>query len=109
MKLQKFFPSSSAGNILITTRNRDLCLCSVKDAEAKVSGMDHEEATNLLLRQARADESDENKALAGAIVKVLPFIFVSLESFQTESQHRNSITSLWLSPKLALTFIAGRH
>jgi hypothetical protein len=72
-------------------------------------GMDHEDATNLLLHLARVEENDENKALAGAIVQVLYFIFISLESFQTRAQHRNSITSPWLSPKLALTFIATHH
>jgi len=41
--------------------------------------MDQEDAKNLLLHQARAEESNENKALAEAIVQVLPFIFVSLK------------------------------
>jgi hypothetical protein len=71
--------------------------------------MDHADATNLLLHLARAEESDENKVLAEAIVQVLSFIFISLKSFQTKARHRNSITLPWLSPKLALTFIATRH
>ena len=73
--------------------------------------MDHEDATDLLLHMARAEdsESDENKALAGAIVQVLSFIFISLKPFQTKARHRNSITLPWLSPKLVLTFIATRH
>jgi hypothetical protein len=71
--------------------------------------MDHKDATNLLLHQARAEESDENKALADAIVQVLSFIFISLESFQTKAPHRNSITLPWPSPKLALTFMVTRH
>jgi hypothetical protein len=71
--------------------------------------MDHEDATNLLLHLARAEKGDENKALAEAIVQVLSFIFISLESFQTKARHRNSITLPWLSPRLALTFIATRH
>ena len=64
-----------SGNILITTRNRDLRNYSGKDVDAKVEGMDHEDATNLLLRMARVEESDENKALGEAIVQVFSFLF----------------------------------
>ena len=80
LKLNKFFPPGLSGNILITTRNRDLRLNSAKDSDINVSGMDHEDATTLLLRQARANQSDENKSLAEAIVKVRSLILVSLES-----------------------------
>jgi len=66
-----------SGNILVTTRNRELRHYSAKDADANVTGMDHEDATNLLLHLARAEESDENKALADAIVQVLlSFLFL---------------------------------
>ena len=112
LKLKKFFPICISGNILITTRNRDLRNYSAKDADAKVTGMDHEDATNLLLHMAQVEESDQNKALAEAIVQVLQvflLFFVSLESFQTKARYRNSIALPWLSPKLALTFIATRH
>ena len=98
-----------SGNILVTTRNRELRNYSAKDGDANVTGMDHEDATNLLLHLARAEESDENKALAEAIVQVLSFIFISLEPFQTKARHRNSIALLWLSPKLVLTSIATCH
>jgi hypothetical protein len=73
-----------SGNILVTTRNRELRHYSAKDAEAKVTAMDPEDATNLLLHLARVEESEENKALAEAIVQVLSFMFISLESFQTK-------------------------
>ena len=98
-----------SGNILVTTCNQELRNYSAKDAHAKIKGMDPKDATNLLLHLARAEESDENKALAEAIVQVLSFIFISLESFQTKARHRNSITLPWLSRKLALTFIATCH
>ena len=97
------------GNILVTTRNRELRNYSAKDGDANVTGMDHEDATNLLLHLAQEEESDENKALAEAIVEVLSFICFSLEPFQTKAWHRNSITLPWLSPKPALTSIATRH
>ena len=77
LKLKKFFPPCVSGNILVTTRNRELRHYSAKDADANVTGMDHEDATNLLLHLARAEESDENKALADAIVQVLlSFLFL---------------------------------
>jgi hypothetical protein len=109
LKLKKFFPPCVSGNILVTTRNRELRHHSAKDGDANVSGMDHEDATNLLLHLARAEKSDKNKALADPIVQVLSLILISLESFQTKARHRNSITLPWLCPKLALTFIATCH
>jgi hypothetical protein len=60
-----------SGNILVTTRNQELRIYSAKDGDANVTRMDHEDATNLLLHLAQAEESDENKALADAIVQVL--------------------------------------
>ena len=66
LKLKQYFPSCSSGNILITTRNRELRHYTAKDADADVQGMDLEDAKNLLLVQSRA----ENNVLAEAIVKV---------------------------------------
>ena len=80
LKLKKFFPQCLSGNILITTRNRELCHYSAKDADAKVTGMDHKDGTKLLLHLAQVEESNENKALAEAIVQVLFLNFVSLEN-----------------------------
>jgi len=71
LKLKKFFPRSESGNILVTTRNPELRHYTGRDADANVTGMGHEDATTLLLRQAQAEGSDENKALAEEIVQVL--------------------------------------
>jgi len=71
LKLKKYFPSCSFGNILITTRNRELRHYSAKDADAGVKGMDLDDAKNLLLVQARAQSNVENDALAEAIVQVI--------------------------------------
>ena len=73
LRLKKYFPSCSSGNILITTRNRELRNYTAEDADADVKGMDLEDAKNLLLVQARAKRSDEDIALAEAIVKVVTF------------------------------------
>jgi len=76
LKLKQFFPTCSSGNILITTRNRELRHYAAKDADADVKGMDLEDAKTLLLVKSRAERSDENIALAGAIVQVNSLMFL---------------------------------
>jgi len=71
LNLKQYFPSCSSGNILITTRNRELRHYTVKDADADVKGMDLEDAKSLLLVQARAESNIENDALAETIVQVI--------------------------------------
>jgi len=73
LKLKKFFPSCSSGNIIITTRNRELRHYTAKDADADVRGMDLQDAKHLLLVQARAESSVGNDALAEKIVHVISF------------------------------------
>jgi len=46
--------------------------------------MDPEDAINLLMRQARAERSEENLALAEAIVQVLTFTFFLNRVFHTK-------------------------
>jgi len=75
LKLNKFFPLCSSGNILITTRNRELRHYTAKEADAEVKGMDLEDAKSLLLVQARAENSAENNALSETIVQVIIFFF----------------------------------
>ncbi|KAF9479446.1 FabD/lysophospholipase-like protein [Pholiota conissans] len=77
LKLNEYFPSR-CGNILITTRNVELRIYANKDGDAKVMNMGHEDAMKLLLFQARADQNDENKALADAIVKELHYFALAI-------------------------------
>ena len=85
LKLKRFFPLSGSGNILITTRNRELRHHAVKDADANVKGMDPSDAINLLLHQARAESNEENTALAEAIVQVSYRIVVAGRDFHTDT------------------------
>jgi len=85
LKLKNFFPSCSSGNILITTRNRELRHYTVEDADADVKDMDPEDAKALLLVQARAKRSDENIALAETIVKVVIFAVFFNSIFRTNT------------------------
>ena len=73
---------------LVTTRNQELRNYSSKDGDANVTGMHHEDAMNLILHLARAEGSDKNKALAGAIVQVLSCA-CSLEPFELKHDLRN--------------------
>ena len=81
LKLKNFFPLCSSGNILITTRNRELRHYTAEDADADIKDMDLEDAKALLLVQARAKRSDENTALAETIVKVVILLSYSTEDF----------------------------
>ena len=81
LKLKNFFPSCSSGNILITTRNRELRHYTAEDADADVRDMDLVDAKALLLVQARAKRSDENIALAETIVKVFIFAVIFNRGF----------------------------
>ncbi|KAF8606254.1 FabD/lysophospholipase-like protein, partial [Ceratobasidium sp. AG-I] len=52
--LRTYFPKGTHGNILITTRNRDLGLLACgNSATCEISGMEPEEALQLLLKTAR--------------------------------------------------------
>ena len=81
LKLKQYFPSCSSGNILITTRNRELRHYTAKDADADVKGMDLEDAKTLLLVQSRAENNDGNQALAETIVQVNSFLLFFCSNF----------------------------
>ena len=77
LRLKKFFPPCASGNILVTTRNRELSRHNTaKEADQNVTGMDHDDATNLLLVLSQAGETDESKVLAAQIVQVFLSLFV---------------------------------
>lgn len=76
LKLKKYFPQRSSGNIVITTRNQELRLYAARGGDENIMGMDHEDAKTLLLDLSRADETDENRVLAAQIVQVLSVLFL---------------------------------
>ncbi|KAJ7291977.1 hypothetical protein C8J57DRAFT_1044312, partial [Mycena rebaudengoi] len=77
LDISKFFPRCTFGNILITTRNQELCIHA--SAGSRVSDMEPEDAKDLLLQlayQGKSDKqeklsSDAQEKLAVAIVKEL--------------------------------------
>jgi hypothetical protein len=71
--LYQFFPSSTGGNILITSRNPQLSV-HAPGACHQVSDMEEEDAVQLLLASASQDVTAENRILAVEIVKVSELI-----------------------------------
>ncbi|KAK7052619.1 FabD/lysophospholipase-like protein [Favolaschia claudopus] len=69
LDISKFFPPSTSGNILITTRNPELCILG---ADYKVSDMTLDDAKNLLLKLAEKKAiGDDKEQVAITIVKEL--------------------------------------
>jgi hypothetical protein len=70
LNLREFFPRCSHGHILITTRNRDVCIHA--GVKCKVSNMKPDDARNLLFSMAshEGDHSIEDGALANVIIQV---------------------------------------
>ena len=109
LDLTAFFPACRFGNILVTTRNPHLSIHAGEDGDAKVTGMDPEDAKYLLLSMSRSEKNDENEKLAKLIVKVLVMIFLFNNYFQANRGYRSSIILHWLSLKLQVSFIAAHH
>src|ERR1700722_6394141 len=74
LNLRNYFPSCYHGNILITSRNHDICQHATgRLSNCKVSGLTEADARCLLLEiSGLTDEehADETERLASAIVKV---------------------------------------
>jgi hypothetical protein len=80
LKLKTFFPPCAFGNILVTTRNRELRHLAAKGSHENVAGMDYEDAKNLLLLRSQVEETDKNKVIAAQIVQVSSLICFSSET-----------------------------
>ncbi|KAJ7230940.1 hypothetical protein C8J57DRAFT_1582492 [Mycena rebaudengoi] len=70
LNLFNFFPQSTYGNILITSRNPQLRV-HAPDAHHRISDLEEEAAVHLLLVSATEPATTENEMLATQIVKVL--------------------------------------
>ncbi|KAJ7688323.1 P-loop containing nucleoside triphosphate hydrolase protein [Mycena olivaceomarginata] len=62
LDISKFFPHCTFGNILITTRNQELCIHA--SAGSRVSDMELEDAKDLLLQLAYQGRSDKQEKLS---------------------------------------------
>jgi tetratricopeptide (TPR) repeat protein len=57
--VDKFLPPGNGGNILITSRNKDLVRITLQKNSAEVHGMDEKEAVSLLLKSATIEDEPE--------------------------------------------------
>ncbi|KAF8337224.1 hypothetical protein F5887DRAFT_890745, partial [Amanita rubescens] len=78
--IEKFLPSGSNGNILITSRNEELMRITLEGYILEVHGMDKEEAISLLLKSAGIrDKSIKIMESASRIVLELGFIPLAID------------------------------
>ena len=70
INLQQFFPACRHGNIIITSRN-PACRLYAPDSHVNVSGMNRNDAIDLLLRMTAAQRSPANMQRAASICKEL--------------------------------------
>ena len=68
INLNDFIPQCDHGNVIITSRNLELCVYT--GSHSLVSDMEEEDAAALLLKSAAQEGSSSNQQLAAQIVKV---------------------------------------
>ncbi|KAJ7875909.1 hypothetical protein B0H14DRAFT_44270 [Mycena olivaceomarginata] len=73
--LRQFFPRCTHGNILITTRNRQLCV-HAPDSQHMLSDMEEADAVALLLRSSVNEATPENQGEARRVVQVKDGLFI---------------------------------
>ncbi|KAJ7101145.1 hypothetical protein C8R44DRAFT_576990, partial [Mycena epipterygia] len=96
INLNNYFPQCDHGNILITSRNPGLCVYA--GSHSPVSDMEEIEAVDLLLRSAVQDTTDDNKTIAGQIVKALhylPLAIIQAGAFISKSGDLDSYLALY--------------
>ncbi|KAG8696487.1 hypothetical protein FRC09_008481 [Ceratobasidium sp. 395] len=76
LDLQRFFPSCSHGNIIITTRNRQMIVMAQKEAHHQVSGLSCEDALQLLLKVSEA--KGKVRAAGIALVEKLGYFALAI-------------------------------
>ncbi|KAJ7448116.1 FabD lysophospholipase-like protein [Mycena latifolia] len=107
LKLVRYFPSGSHGNILITSRNPNLG--QVAKAVHKVEQMALEEATDLLLSAARYDVmEDNNRDLGKRIVQKLhcfPLAVAQAGAFISSSRSLQKYLDLYESTRSRIQFL----
>jgi hypothetical protein len=91
VNLRKLFPPCNHGNVIITTRN-EACRFHAPHSNHHVSGMDPDEAVNLLLTSSMVEPSQENCSLAYTIVKELGYLALAIAQVGAYISHSCSLT-----------------
>ncbi|KAJ7751736.1 hypothetical protein B0H14DRAFT_3166747 [Mycena olivaceomarginata] len=74
--LNEFLPQYDHGNIIITSRNRELC--HYAGSSSLVSDLEEADAVALLLKSARYPLSTQNRQIASEIVKTLGYLALAI-------------------------------
>jgi hypothetical protein len=77
VNLRKLLPPCNHGNVIITTRN-EACHLHAPDSNHLVSGMNPDEAVNLLLTSAMMEPSQQNRSLTYPIVQELGYLALAI-------------------------------
>ncbi|KAJ7260180.1 hypothetical protein C8J57DRAFT_1072445 [Mycena rebaudengoi] len=97
LNLFNFFPQSTYGNILITSRNPQLRV-HAPGAHHQISDLEQEAAVQLLLASAAEPATSENQMLATQIVKVLycfPLAVVQAGAYISKTRDLRSYIALY--------------
>ncbi|KAJ7833110.1 P-loop containing nucleoside triphosphate hydrolase protein [Mycena olivaceomarginata] len=76
INLNQFLPQCDHGNIIITSRNRELC--QYAGSNSFVSDLEEADAVALLLKSAHHQLSTQNKQIASEIVKTLGYLALAI-------------------------------
>jgi hypothetical protein len=91
INLRNVLPPCNHGNIIITTRN-EACRLHAPNSNYLVSGMNPDEAIDLLLTSAIMEPSQENRRLAYRIVKELGYLALAITQVGAYISHSCSLT-----------------
>ncbi|THH21425.1 hypothetical protein EW146_g153 [Bondarzewia mesenterica] len=76
LNLRTYFPPCSHGNIIITSRNREMRSHATQSSQ--IADMTPDDATDLLLTMTETDRTDEMEAAAREIVKELGYLALAV-------------------------------
>ncbi|KAJ7827731.1 hypothetical protein B0H13DRAFT_2438946 [Mycena leptocephala] len=103
INLNRFLPRCNHGNVIITSRNPELCVYA--GAHSAVSDMDETDAVALLLRSAAQQALPANEKIAAEIVKelcYLPLAIVQAGAFISQSGVLDSYLDIYTKNRAQL-------
>ena len=81
LDLQTYFPPGNHGNIIITTRNQDICMHTDREATCDVSQLNHEDAAALFIRVGQLTfDNISIKTTVSAFVEVGILLILQVET-----------------------------
>jgi hypothetical protein len=107
-RLHPYIAQSSCGNVIITTRNANQAMLAPNGSH-HLEGLSTEDAIRLILTASGYEHTEENRALARAIVEVLGYLPLALaQAAGYNFVHRRLATYLMLYQQSADKLLATR-